>query len=510
MRINVSKLFFASLIISAQSALFSQQVTVLTLDKSIDIALEESYSIKSIKQLVYSAERNLWAARAGYKTYAQSKMYAPVYDEGFKLIEVVEGNPVAKQTGSYQVRGTFDLIQPMPWIPFGGGSLTFRAEGYRLNSWTPSLADPGIDIKSNQFYSSLSAIVEKPLFTINELKLGLQQAELNYERQSKVFKRSELDLVYQVTRSFYQLYRRAQELEINREKVERQEMIYNTTQKKFKAGLAAEVEAMQAEVELVQYQNDLKSSESRKKEQEAAFKQLIGLPLSSTISVMTDLELKPVIVDQEQAVELALNNRSEIVEKLIDIEEQKINIKEIDARVSVKGNIKGYYRFAGFSDAAIPYGATTEDLFNSSWDVLKQTPNRGVTFELEIPVWDWGKNRAQVQAAEATLQRHQLILDDTYVTIKREVQDLVRSVYETYDRVTMLEKNREVSEKSFNISLQRYQNGDITPTDLARANDQLNTAKLSYLSAYIEYKLSLADLQRKTLYDFENKRSLVE
>lgn len=498
-------LFFTS-----QSVILAQDVTVLTLDESINIALKESFTIKSIKQLVYSAERNLWAAKAGYRTYALSKISAPVYDEGFRLVEVVNGNPVPKQYGSFQVKGNLDIIQPMPWIPFGGGSLTFRAEGYQLNSWTPSPLNPGVDLKSNQFYTSLSAIINKPLFTINQLKLGLKQAELNYERQSKVFKRSELDLVYRVTMSFYQLYRRTQEVKINQEKVERQKMIYETTRKKYEAGLAAEVEAMQAEVELVQYKNELKASESRKKEQEEAFKQLIGLPLSQDITVITELEVKPVYVDVDQAVNLALKNRSEIVEKMIDIEEQKIQIKQIDAQVSVKGNLRGYYRFSGFSDPDLPYGTPTGDLFNDSWDVLRRTPNRGVTFELEIPIWDWGKNKAQVQAAQASLERQQLTLNDTYTTITREVRDVVRSVYETYDRVMMLEKSKAVSEKSFDINMQRYQNGDITTTELARANDQLNTAKLSYLSAYIEYKLALADLQRKTLYDFENKKSLVE
>ncbi|MCD6116649.1 TolC family protein [bacterium] len=498
------------LLLPAYIVLFGQDVTVLTLDESIDIALKDSYTIKSIKQLVYSAERNLWAAKAGYRTYAQSKISAPIYDEGFRLIEVVNGNPVPKQYGSFQVKGNLDIIQPMPWIPFGGGSLTFRAEGYQLNSWTPSQMNPGTNIESNQFYTSLSAIINKPLFTINQLKLGLRQAELNYERQSKVFKRSELNLVFQVTQSFYQLYRRIEEEKINIEKVQRQESIYNTTKKKFEAGLIAEVDAMQAEVELIQNKNDLKASEARRKQQEAAFKQLIGLPLTENVTVITDLELKPVFVDEEQAVQLALKNRSEIVEKMIDIEEQKIQIKQIDARVAIKGNLTGYYRMSGFSNPDLPYGTATGDLFNSSWEVLRKTPNRGLTFELEIPVWDWGKNKAQVQAAQAGLTRDQLTLNNLYITIKREVNDVVRSVYETYDRVQLLEKSKAVGEKSFKINLERFQNGDITSTELARASDQLNTAKLSYLSAYTEYKLSLADLERKTLYDFEKKKSLVE
>ncbi len=487
-----------------------QDKRVLTLDESIEIALDKSYSIKSLREGMTWAERNLWAAKAGYRTSIQSSLYTPAYDEGFTLVEVVGGNPVAKQSGSFQMRGVLDVIQPMPWLPLGGGDLTFRSEAYQLNSWTPSTTEPDIDLKSNKFYTSLSAIMNKPLFTINTLALNLKQAELSYERQSRVFKRSELDLVYQVTSDFYRLYRLSQQYEINKEQVTRQEEIYKTTKNKFDAGLIAEVDAMQAEVDLIQYQNELKTSEGNLREQEAAFKQLIGLPLDVDVSVVTELEVEPVYVDVDRAVGLALQNRSEIVEKQIDIENRKINVKEIDARVSVKGNVRGYYRFAGFSDPELPYGTSTGDLLSSSWEVLKKTPNRGVTFELEIPIWDWGKNRAEVDAEEANLNRDELELQDLYVTIEREVRDLVRKMYEAYDRVQMLAKSNDVGERSFDISLQRFANGDITSTELARASDQLNTAKLSYLSAYNEYKLALADLRRKTLYDFEKDRSLVE
>ena len=487
-----------------------QDVLVLTIDEAIDIALDKSYNIKNLEQFVIGAERNLWAAKAGYRTRITGNIYTPAYDEGFTLVEQVEGNPVAKQFGSFQMRGTLDIIQPMPWIPFGGGDLTFRSEAYQLNSWTPSRTIPDLDIKSNKFFTSLSLIVNKPLFTINEVALELESAELNYERQSRRFKRMELDLVYEVTNSFYLLYRLSQQHEINIEKVRRQEDIYNTTKNKYDAGLIAEVDAMQAEVDLIRDQNELKESEGRLNEQEAAFKQLIGVPLATQVKVITELELKRVVIDVTRAIGLALQNRSEIVEQQINIEDQKISIKQTDARVAINGNLRGYYTFSGFSDPALPYGTSTADLLSSSWDVLKQTPNRGITFNLEVPIWDWGRNKAQVDAAKAVLTRDELTLDNLYVTIEREVRDVVRKVDEAWDRVEMLARSREVAERSFDISLQRFANGDITSTELARASDQLNDAKLSYLTAYNEYKLALADLRRKTLYDFEKDQPLVE
>jgi outer membrane protein TolC len=96
------------------------------------------------------------------------------------------------------------------------------------------------------------------------------------------------------------------------------------------------------------------------------------------------------------------------------------------------------------------------------------------------------------------------------ITIEREVRDAVRNVSQSWDRVQMLIRSRKVGERSFEISLARFANGDITSVELARASDQLNQAKLSYLAAYIEYQTALADIRRKTLYDFEKKEPLVK
>jgi hypothetical protein len=68
----------------------------------------------------------------------------------------------------------------------------------------------------------------------------------------------------------------------------------------------------------------------------------------------------------------------------------------------------------------------------------------------------------------------------------------------------LLEKNVAVAEKSFQITLQRFSDGDIDSQSLALERNRLNTAYTSHLGAYISYQLTLADLMRKTFYDFRN------
>ena len=86
---------------------------------------------------------------------------------------------------------------------------------------------------------------------------------------------------------------------------------------------------------------------------------------------------------------------------------------------------------------------------------------------------------------------------------------LVARINSNLKRLQLLEKNVKVAEKSFDITLQRYTDGNIDSDALALERNRMNTAYTSHLNAYINYQLSLADLMRKTFYDFRNQ-SLIE
>ena len=112
-------------------------------------------------------------------------------------------------------------------------------------------------------------------------------------------------------------------------------------------------------------------------------------------------------------------------------------------------------------------------------------------------------------AADANLSTVALGLDEQHKTITREVREVVGKLNEAENRLEVLIKNQEVAQKAFDISIERFNNGDITVQELALDRNRLTQSKFSFLNAYIDYKLSLADLKRKTMFDFEKNRSLI-
>jgi len=133
---------------------------------------------------------------------------------------------------------------------------------------------------------------------------------------------------------------------------------------------------------------------------------------------------------------------------------------------------------------------------------MDRNASYGVGLTITIPILDWGENRALVRAAESRLNQYNYRKEEVEREIETEVKNLVASINSNLKRLQVLEKNIEVAEKSFDITRQRYTDGDIDSQSLALERNRLNNAYTSHLRAYINYQLSLADLTRKTFYDF--------
>ncbi|MCG2717181.1 MAG: TolC family protein [Candidatus Marinimicrobia bacterium] len=129
---------------------------------------------------------------------------------------------------------------------------------------------------------------------------------------------------------------------------------------------------------------------------------------------------------------------------------------------------------------------------------------------LSYPIFDWGRGSARMQEQKARLRNSELYLENTRFEITREVRDIVRSVEETKNRLSIYEQNQQVAELTYRISRMRFESGDINSRELALEQERLSKSQLAYLNAYITYQLTVADLKRKTLWDFENNRSYLE
>lgn len=475
--------------ISISPSLFAETY-LLDLEKSIDIAKQKSFDMLSLKQDLKIAEYNLNLATSRFKTHVNLTLETPIFQDIVDQQKDSSGIHYFP-TKDLQFTGNLAINQPLPT----DGNIS-------LSSYVSNLDDYIHDSRSFDLNTTLRLTQPVNSIYYNNLKSGFKQAELAYEESNKRLKRNELDLVYNVTQVFFNLISVQKSEELARMNLERQKEAYTIAKNKFDAGLIREVDALQMEVDLAEAQNNHDMSIIDQSSALNSFKEMIGLQLTDSVVLSNELTYKVVIVDPLKAVELAMKNRLEIREQEIQIELSKMSIKRQKAEGMIKGNFDAYLQKKGVDKLGLP--ADIYSSVNTSFqDLMHRRVNYGVGFKVTVPIIDWGENRAQVNAAKARLQQNLYSQENTKRTIEREVLNMVDELNSSLKRLQLLEKNVLVAEKSFSITRQRFSDGNIDSQSLALERERLNTAYNSHLRAYINYQLMLANIMRKTYFDFQ-------
>ena len=474
-----------------------QEAYILTLEESIAVAKKQSYTMMNLKENLKIAEYNLKWATSRLKTKINMELGLPDYEETLKQWEDSLGISYFSSR-LLNINSGLTIKQPLPT----DGEIFIRAGAGTIDDLNKNLRSSTLNTRIG-FTQPIDII-----YGYSSMRTSLKKAELNYEHSNKSLKRAELKLVYDVSDMYYRLLSLQKQTEIASLDLERQSEAYEISKNKYDAGLIREVDLLQMEVDLAEAQNNYDIAILNQDAQINQFKKLIGLNLSDNIVLNSKLDYSSVLVDPDIAVKYALSNRLEIREYEIRIEEQKLNIKQQKVNGRIRGNINAYVEKYGISNPKeyLNYPNSLNDSYNSFID--SRRPNFGIGFTVSIPILDWGENKALVKAAEAQLKQNILGQENEIREIETEVRNLSARLNSNLKRLRSLEKNIVVAEKSFEITLQRFSDGDIDSQALALERNRLNTAYRSHLSAYIEYQLSIADLTQKTFYDFENNKGV--
>ncbi len=493
----MKKLYFTFTLLSTfLMTPMSQNVYTLTLEESIKIAKEKSYSMLRLSEDLRIAEYNLKSATSRLRTHIDMTIGAPQYNETIESWKDTTGITYYYPIKELGYSGSLTINQPLP------------TDGRIFINNTLSSSE---DLKNNFRSSRLRSRIgfNQPLnafYAYNSIKSSLKRAELDYERSNKQFKREELNLIYQVSSSYYNLLSLQRSTEIASLDLERQMEANEISKNKYAAGLIREVDALQMEVDLAEAQNNYDIANLNEVSAKNSFKELLGLNLNDSIALNNQLNYQIVIIDPVRAVELALKNRLEVREQEIQIEMQKLSIMQQKANGLIKGSIDAYFERAGIDHRANV--SFMQSIKNSYGNLIDRNSSYGVGLTITIPILDWGENKALVRAAETRLKQFNYRKAEVEREIETEVKNLIASINSNLKRLQVLEKNVLVAEKSFEITRKRYSDGDIDSQDLALERNRLNNAYTSHLRAYINYQLSLADLMRKTFYDFQNHQEI--
>ncbi|MFC1557844.1 TolC family protein [candidate division KSB1 bacterium] len=464
---------FSAFIILLFSSSLGKERSMLTLEESLNIALERSHDIKLMEQNLIRDQERVKAERAALKSNAHMHLYTPSFNTAYEEVYDSEEDIFRYEyTQKNKVMSKVVVNQPIPT----NGNFSFNYDFFHETQ----LGD--IKNYSNNFYLKF----EQPIFTPNVLNMRIRRAELSLKETELDYTSRKVQIEYRITRSYYNLFRYFAQLEINNKRLELLEKSYDIAETLNSRGIIDEMELLQIEVELADSRDEILETEGRLTRSKDSFKQTIGLPKSEDIVIEPVLEYKPIqLADEikEKTIELGMQNSTRIKDGEIRKEFRTLDVIDADRLNEFKGSI------------VTTVGLDKKDsVFTETLKKPDQT--RSVSLNFYLPLWDWGRNKAQVRSAQASLKYAETSLSENRRTVKRWLEDELRDLEDANIRLEILSKSKKLADKSYALGIEKFKNGQINSQSLILVIEQLINSNKSFLSAYIDFQYAKAGLKR--------------
>ncbi len=194
------------------------------------------------------------------------------------------------------------------------------------------------------------------------------------------------------------------------------------------------------------------------------------------------------VIDLDAMIAQALEQRSDLRSTLRRREQHEM---DIDERRS-EGGLTG--------DVSLTLGLEGRGEEMAEWYNAMRDPDqaRGAAIKFELPLWDWGRNRARVNSKQTELDQNFRTEEEQIRSIRREVENAVARVREAESRLQLLLPSVDVSVRSFGLALQQFEAESLSVQDILLTQEQVSDAHASYLGAFLDYQRALVDLRAVT------------
>lgn len=459
----------------------------LTIEKAMDIAEGNSPTLRRSHMNLDRYQQNLIAQRASLKSRFTLNLNPVDYTKSRKF-----DNRLSQwyTNETFGTSGTFQVDQPILWTD-GVISLINRFGWQNNNSEVE-----GMKNNNKAFRNDLYLQLSQPIFTYNKRKMELKQIEYDYENAHISYALQRLSTEKDITQQFYSVYMAQSQLLIRREELTNAQQSYEIIHNKVEADLAARDELFQAEVNLASARSSVEEQQVSLENAKDQLKQTLGMPLNDDILVFAEINIRPINVNLEKALQHGLSSRLELRQREIESKELAFDLIKTKALNEFKGDVSVSFGLMGDSRS-----------LGNLYENPTQNPNVAISFS--VPIFDWGEKKARVKAAKVAQQINELEFHEDKVGIELNIRQTWRSLENLLSQIKIAEQNVLNAQRTYDLNLTRYREGDITGMDMNQFQTQLSSKKIAYTQAQINYKIELLNLKILSLYDFEHDLPLV-
>lgn len=444
--------YFLMILFLEQAFAQSPDKLVLSIDQSVDIALENNPEVQIAEKELSKARASIWEAYAA-------------------ILPSVDGAASFQKSWEIQENTIPNFIKVMLGPDFPGVSAM------------PDFVKLSFGLENTFMYG---ATLTQPLFLGGAGIAGVQMANAAKDASAHTLESKRQNLIYQTVNAFYSCLLAQELVKVQTEALRQARANFDVVRKKYDAGGASGFDKMRAEVEVA---NILPQEIAAKNNYQAALtglRNVLGLPKETQIEISGTLEFQ---IDELDGITLAdlqtssMENRPE----LFAFSAQK--------RIASKGITIARSQFMPklFFMTDYSFLAMTND-----YEVTQDDFSKGFTsaVSLQVPLFNAFKNHKQYQKAQLdykiTLDAEKQIQDG----IAAEVELAYNQFQVAKEKYQAARESAGLAEEAMRLANLMYDEGVSTQLDVMSSQLALTRSRLNYASALYEYQMARYGLRR--------------
>lgn len=287
-------------------------------------------------------------------------------------------------------------------------------------------------------------------------------------------------VVLAVAGTYLQTVATASRVASQQAQVNNAQAVYNQAMIRKEAGTNARIDVVRSLVELQTQQQRLSSLKSDLQKQKIAFARLIGLPLDRELILTNALAAPDTVLPQtEDELRIANERRADLRAAEAQVKAAEIALSAAHAERLPSASISGDYGTIG------PNPASQHGVF-------------AVTGSVNLPIYQGGRIRADIQQADATLRQRRAELADQRARVEEQVRTALIELETAMGQVKLATNNRGYANETLAEARDRFSAGVATTVEVVQAQEQVASAESDYISGLFSLDLAKLTLARAT------------
>lgn len=369
-----------------------------------------------------------------------------------------------------------------------GPKLSWSGKGYakagHMDNAATQAAYEAKGLHSDRIFTN-TVQVTFPLYTGGKIENAIEAAELGRDAADLTLEATRQAIKQQTTSAYFQILQYRNLIQVNKEAVDTLQAHLDNVNAQYRVGTVAKSDVLRSQVELANQQQNLVSAQNNYDVAVATFNNIVGLPTDTIVDAKEDLSYTKYDISLPRCTDYALIHRPDGIAMERAWKKAEATMKA--AKAGYRPNVGAFVSRDWSGDKA--FSTNTVKISEASDGT---TAGLSATWD----IFDNNVTEAQVQQAKASMRKAEQQLYETQESIQLDVRKAYLNLLAAEQNIHTTKIAVDQAQEDYKIAQVRYSAGVGTNLDVMDAEDKLIQTQTTYITALYNYNTSKAALDQ--------------